>query len=300
MEAFFRKRDRFFGAGIFREAEYGGLERLGNLLLDVERAQATGEPLRAPPKSPFPSRQATVRVPAPDRADQATLEREMAAARAAEADFSAMLERLYGYDLLRRNCVTELFAVINDALTGQLAAEQGGEGAPAGEPDAALQAESRQRLGGFIDPGRGLTFIPVVSVGSVEENYAVAARRDRLSYRSARLAEMKAREGAVKVFLRESNTVTSTVYRRGPGDSAFLFFTDDALLLRPVFGAFNLLAGAGEGLLGLLTLPVEGPERLVSGARGVVFSLPELLFFNLRKGSMAYVEQSGGEQKLPR
>ena len=77
-------------------------------------------------------------------------------------------------------------------------------------------------------------------------------------------------------------------------------------MLRPLFGAFNLLVGLGQSLLGVVTLPFEGPDRLISGTRGVLFSVPELAFVNLRKGSMAYVERSpelipgGGDPALPR
>ena len=95
-------------------------------------------------------------------------------------------------------------------------------------------------------------------------------------------------EGRAVVFLRESNTLTSTVYRRNPEDSLFLFFTDDTVLPRPVFGAFNLAAGVGESLLGLLQLPFDGGRRLVAGARGVAFSLPELVFLSFRKGTLEY------------
>jgi hypothetical protein len=99
-------------------------------------------------------------------------------------------------------------------------------------------------------------------------------------------------EAPLTVFLRESNTLTSTVYRPRSADSKFLFFTDDTLLLRPLFGIFNLLAGLGESLAGIATLPAAGPERLLAGTRGMLFSLPELVFVNIRKGSMAYVEQT--------
>jgi hypothetical protein len=291
-ESFLRKRKEFFTADTFREADYAAMERSGNLLLDIDRAMATGSALRAIPKTPYPSRQATVSVPPPGDPEEATLVRELAAAQAAERDYTAKLDRLYAYDLFRRNCVTELFAVINRALVRDFHGRESAGEIPASDPDAPARAESEKRLGGFVDASHGLAFIPFVSAGMVESSYAVVESRDRLSYRTARLAEMKAHEAPLKVFFRESNTITSSVYRPGPGDSAFLFFTDDTLLLRPLFGACNLVAGVGEGLLGLLTIPFEGPWRLLSGSKGVLFSLPELVFVNLRKGSMAFVEQS--------
>jgi hypothetical protein len=198
---------------------------------------------------------------------------------------------LYGYDLFHRNCVTELFAVINQTLSSAAAPQSAGN-VPASGRQGPPREESERRLGGYVDASQGLDFIPFISAAVVESNYKVVESRDLPSYRAARLAEMKAHEATLKVFLRESNTITSTVYRPGPGDSAFLFFTDDNVPLRPLFGVFNLLVGLGQGLVGVVTMPVEGPDRFLSGTKGVLFSLPELVFINLRKGSTAYVEGS--------
>ena len=286
-EVFLRKRQEFFTGSGFREADYAALERSGNLVLDISRAMTTGSALREPPESPFPSRPALLSVPLPQLPDEAALMGELAAARNAEQEYSSALDHLYSYDLFRRNCVTEIFAVINETL-----ARHAPDREKASDPVAPVRAESDRRLGGYVDAADGLAFIPFVSAGKVEHSYAVVASRDLPSYRTTRLEEMYRQEPPLAVFLRESNTLTSTVYRPGPDDSYFLFFTDDAPALRPLFGAFNLLAGLGESLAGLLTMPVSGPERLVAGARGVLFSLPELVFVNLRKGSTAYVEQA--------
>jgi hypothetical protein len=99
---------------------------------------------------------------------------------------------------------------------------------------------------------------------------------------------MYAQENPLHVYLRETNTVTSTVYRRNPDDPLFLFFTDEMVWTRPVFGALNLLAGIGQTLSGLLTWPLDGGHALRAGPRGALYSLPELAFFNIRKGSLDY------------
>jgi hypothetical protein len=291
-EIFLRKRREFFTGGSFREAEYATMERAGNLLLDIGHARATGSALREGPDSPFPSREARVCVPSPGQPDEATLARELSTAQDAEREYAAALDRIYSYDLFRRNCVTEIFTVINRTIARRAPGSDIASVSTAPFPVELQRTESEKRLGGFVDASHGLSFIPFVSALTVESSYAVVASRERPSYRTARLAEMKGREGALSVFLRESNTITSTVYRPGPGDSAFLFFTDDALLLRPLFGVSNLLVGFGEGLVGIVTMPVTGPARLISGTKGMLFSLPELFFVNIRKGSTAYVEKS--------
>lgn len=280
------RRAEFFASETPREADYALLERTGNLLLEAEQALATGRAPRRPPEASFPSREALRSdTPLPEL-DGTTLAREREAAQAAEQEYTALLLRLYPYNLVLRNCVTELFATINRALERSVSPFS----SPTGTPRASAREESEKRLGGFIDPAQGLVFVPFLSAAVVNSRYRVVSRTEHLSHRRLLLTEMKKRESPLLVFLRESNTLTSTIYRPAPGDSLFLFFTDDVLLPRPLFGAFNLLAGAGESLLGLATLPFQGPARLLAGTRGMLFSLPELFFVNIRKGTMEYVE----------
>jgi hypothetical protein len=102
---------------------------------------------------------------------------------------------------------------------------------------------------------------------------------------------MYRRENPLVVLLRESNTLTSTVYGPNPRDSFFVFFTD-AVPARPLLGAVNVAAGLGAGAVGLAALPFDGGRTLVAGVKGVLFSLPELAFVNLRKGTFDYVERA--------
>ena len=133
-----------------------------------------------------------------------------------------------------------------------------------------------------------LNFIPAAAAVSVRESYAVSETIELPSYRLAALARMYRRENPVRVYLRESNTVTSTLYQRNPDDSAFLFFTDDATVTRPILGAVNLVTGLGVSAVGLFMVGVDGGDTLRAGLRGMLFSLPELIFFNIRKGSIPY------------
>jgi hypothetical protein len=100
------------------------------------------------------------------------------------------------------------------------------------------------------------------------------------------------------VYLRESNTVTSTIYRKGRSDSLFLFFTDDVGPPRPVYGALNIAAGIGETVLGALRLPFDRGRMLWSGAKGIAFSVPELAFVNLRKGTLSYARLDGARTRM--
>jgi hypothetical protein len=99
---------------------------------------------------------------------------------------------------------------------------------------------------------------------------------------------MYAAENDLGVYLRESNTLTSTIYRRNDTEPFFLFFTEEAAPLRPVYGALNFAAGIGEMALGIFRSPWDRGKMFTSGIKGAVFSLPELIFVNLRKGILEY------------
>jgi hypothetical protein len=147
-----------------------------------------------------------------------------------------------------------------------------------------------------VDPDGWLHFVPAKAFAAVVDCYRVREIAEIPSFRRARLAELVAREGRVGTFLRESNTLSSSLYRGDDRDPAFLFFTEDAVWPRPVFGAFNLAAGLGQLSWGILRAPFDRGADLQAGAEGVAFSLPELVFVSLRKGSMAYARS---EASLP-
>lgn len=168
------------------------------------------------------------------------------------------------YHLLTKNCVTALFELINEAVSGQ----------------------SEKMLGGFIDPK--INFIPFQAFDSVQEAYNVANIRELPAYRQQKLTKMYNREVDSWVFARESNVFSSSLYNHNPDDAWFVFFTDDTILLRPLFGAVNTLAATSQSVLGLIRWPFDEGKEIKTGVRGVLASLPELAFFNIRKGSYPY------------
>jgi len=194
----------------------------------------------------------------------------LASVRARERDYSARVDRLHRYGLVSQNCVTAILETLNDEFSDS----------PGG---------SRRALGGIVEGQGSLAFIPFVSAAQVDSRYRVVGRHDVISYRHQRLREMREQESAFWLTLRESNTFTATSYQRGERDSFFIFFTEDSIWLRPLFGAANLLAGLGETIWGLAKLPVDRGRTLVSGLKGTVMSLPELAFANIRKGSNDWV-----------
>jgi len=199
-----------------------------------------------------------------------------------ENKFLQELAEHYRYDLITRNCVTELFRTIDQALL-----QQNKSGVDPSKQDELLMRESMKRLGGNISAS--YNFIPFVSFQSVQEHYKVTTSAVLSSYRGQQLEKLYARNNGLMVTLRESNTFTSTLYTYNPDDAFFVFFTDDNLVLRPIFGLFNTAAGIGQSIFGFLSWPFDSGKNLKSGATGVLMSLPELLFFNMRKGSYKYL-----------
>jgi len=143
-----------------------------------------------------------------------------------------------------------------------------------------------------------LSFVPALSASIVKERYGVSDVFRILSHRRAGLARLYEEENSLRVFLRESNTITSTLYWRNSRDSTFVFFTDDVVVTRPVFGAANLVAGVAASAVGLVTAPFDRGKLLRASLRGAFFSLPELFFQNIRKGSFEYVGHGAREEEV--
>jgi len=264
---FFESRAALLAADEIGERDYNEVEAAANRALEVRDGLASGRDIRvyggrlvphgeqSPPDAWLPRLR-------PDDAESA-----LNVARLRESSTVQALRAIYGYELVTNNCVSALFETLESAF----------------DP-----SEVAERLGGRIETYGTLNFIPWISFDAVAREYRVAEVAEIPSLRMTRMTEMYARENRARVYLRESNTLTSSVYRDNPRDSFFLFFTDDVVLPRPLYGALNLVAGLGQAVLGLLRLPFEGPGEVVAGAKGAFFSLPELFFVNLRKGSLDY------------
>jgi hypothetical protein len=239
------------GAGVFREFEDG----------------ARGEPVRRLPRRAIPAAARSVAF-TPVRTDLAQLVSAHDAAKRAYAAQEERLLALYRYGVLRRNCVTELARLLNDAF-------------PAGDAARALGAE--------LEPGAGLSFIPFAFFDEATDRLRIERVEPVASHRERELARLLREQPGLLRRFAEATTLGSSVYTPRLRDSTFLFFTDDVLLRRPLLGLANLGWAAGSSLPGLVAAPFDGAARLRAAGAGVWYSLPELLFFNIRKGSFEYV-----------
>jgi hypothetical protein len=189
----------------------------------------------------------------------------LAAARRALRAQEARRDAEQRYDLFTANCATELVRILHAALGGS-------------ERAAAA-------LGGRIEPGEGLGFVPFVLFDQVVERLDVRGVERMPAWRERAVAALRAREAGDWVRLREASALTSRVYRPRDADGSFLFFTDRAPAPRPLAGALNLGFAVADAALGVVTAPFDRGRRVVRAGRGALFSLPELVFVNIRKGT---------------
>lgn len=251
----------------FGEGEFADLEAAGNRLAEIRRALDEGRDLRVPHHLLLPARRGV--RPAVLAPSSTALAAALVAAREREEAYSHALERLYSYHIVTRNCVSEILGELDVALLGDRVAVDG-----------------------------SLSIVPALSTFVVNERYGVSEVFRIPSHRRAGLARLYQEQNPFRVFLRESNTITSTLYWRNSRDSTFVFFTDDVVVTRPVFGAANLVAGVAASAVGLATAPFDRGKLLRAGLRGAFFSLPELFFQNIRKGSFEYVERPPDEGQV--
>jgi hypothetical protein len=268
----------FFESPSREEGQFSELETTANLLIDIDAALQQHAPLRVYTGDVVPTRSALRSDwPLPELSD-APYQRAVAQRR--ENAYRAALAGLYHYDLVSHNCVTEIFRTIEAALAPTAAGAAPNPGA--------VRAASTAALGGYVDWRHTLNFIPFLSAWAVNGAYRVEERVERPSARSMKLEQMYQHENALRVDLRESNVLTAQSYEHSDDEPIFLFFTDDVLLRRPLYGIANLAVGVGGTLAGLAWLPVDHGAILRAGLNGALFSLPEIAFINIRKGSFAF------------
>jgi len=248
------------------EARYNLLEVGAGVLREFE-AGARGAPVRKLPRRATPAAARPVAF-SPGGADASALARARRAARHALAAQEERIHAAYRYGVLDRNCVTELARLLNDAFP----------------PDEVARA-----LGASLEPGAGLTFIPFAFFDAAKGRLRVADVAEVPSHRERELARRLDAAPGLATRLAEATTLGSAIYAPRLRDGRFLLFTDGVFWRRPLYGLANLGFAAASGAVGVLAAPFDGAARLRAAASGAWYSLPELVFVNIRKGTFAYV-----------
>jgi hypothetical protein len=263
--------------GAETDYRYLQIENVNGRLAEIGGALTEDREIRVSPDLMLPSRSRTVRVNVPVLKDEALDPALILVAN----DLSSMkldFDKKYRYALIDRNCVNELLKNINSSFPGKVEAEA--------------------VLGDWIDPVADRVVIPYNFFYQVSTRYHVDQVTRYPSRRIAEVETMKEQSDRLDVWFREGNTLSTTAYTRRTEDTPFLFFTDDVKWSRPVLGLANLVWSAAYGLAGVITLPVKGGEPVHQAIRGMFYSLPELVFFNIRKGTYLHDAVSEGAHEL--
>jgi hypothetical protein len=267
---------RLAGGGGWRESDWNAVEVEAARWAELRAARDGASRVRLLPSPSIPDRAGwVVGLPRP-AVPPDPVAGLIADARARERHYAADLDERQGYNLVTRNCVSEIFRTIDLAFAG-------------GGSEADARRASVRDLGGYVHPTDGMNFIPFMSSRHVRARWRVGETSTLPSYRHHRIEEQVRSEPAWRVALRESNVVTATTHHPSGEAGFFLFFTEDAGPLRPLLGALNLVAGLGRASVGLLAWPFDGGSGLRAGLEGAFFSLPELVFQSLRKGTNDWV-----------
>lgn len=262
--------ERALDKGPLDERTYSRLEEGAGRFAELEKGRLTGNTIRVAYGRLIPSRSGMTPLPAPSLPQQ-TINQLLTEARLNRDIYNAQLKRSYPYNLINYNCATELIQNIN----------------------APFQSQERitEALGGGIVPGEDFGFIPFRLFGLVKDRFRVTEVDVLPGYRKRMLLRAEQEEPEnTSLYFRECNTLTSTLYPGVEEDTPFLFFTDDVVWIRPVYGAINAAYGLITAALGIFTLPLDGGDLSLAGLKGTLYSLPELFFFNIRKGSFNYVD----------
>lgn len=278
---FSEAKSALMGAATPSEWDYLHLEKTTNQFIELGNALREGRAANLVGMKSLPSRPASI-VLIPSALTSDELQTSLDRLEGFRSGYEENLTQLYSYNLLGRNCASEIFRIIGLAMreASKHKTSQPGQTFT----DQTAEVESTARLGGYIS-GKGWEFIPFVSSLRVEDTWRIAFSEQVLSYRLQKLEQARQQEASFWLSWRESNVFSSEVYQWHGNDPAFVFFTDDLMLARPLAGGVNLLAGLAQGVSGILTMALDGGENLRLGVKGVMISLPELFFFNIRKGT---------------
>ena len=257
-------RETFVVATELRATAYSRFEAAQGRLWSLERARRSGSSMRVEAGQLLPQKSRAIRTGL-----KGTTEEFSRAAGVVELALDLSRKEVveaYSYHLITHNCATEIVRDVYGSF--------------------ANREQAQSQLGGALEPGERLSFIPFRLTAAVEAAHPSSATETLLSYRLRQLDRLYEQSGPF-VWLKECNTLTSSLYSPSwaQPDGVFLFFTDDLVTPRPLLGTINLLYATAHAAGGILLSPLDRGALLARSLRGMLYSLPEIAFFNIRKGS---------------
>ncbi|MFK7897890.1 MAG: hypothetical protein AB8G23_18800 [Myxococcota bacterium] len=300
-------RSRFNAADGPLEARMLGLERAHHRLRHL-RAQTLHNPVRPESRSPSHAEgyaAARRTLPWPSRISLAdVLSTRIAREEEAERLREIRAEEL-SYDLFARNCVTELRSLLATLQPAPAETEAGANLATRRETGVQAGSKAGGARLNRLSPMEILQgdFIPELVAARIENAFSDQPRRILPSARDR--ARTQARTATSSTFgklaldAREFATFTSRTYAANQDDSRFVFFSDGPPAIRPLIGLANFTYGAAGALVGVLEAPFDRGVGLRRGIQGMIMSVPELFFFQVRQGSYRILPPVSGATPSP-
>jgi len=244
------------------ELQYSQFAMLVNYFYERERALNSSHSLRSSGEQRLPSKAIPLPIIKDYQINPQQIQLTIKRIKHYQQQIQQQIKSLYRYDLIQRNCTTEIYQTLQST-----------------------QINYHSELK-YLSKKHFTNFIPSSTFAKIIKYYPESTR---LSYRQIQLQEMYQHENNALVYLRESNTISALNYQFNEIDSPFLFFTDDMIFPRPLFGIINFIMAGFMSIYGGLRFPFDSGTTLQRSIVGMLMSLPELFFFNIRKGSYKYV-----------
>ncbi|TGL12603.1 hypothetical protein EHQ50_12505 [Leptospira meyeri] len=177
------------------------------------------------------------------------------------------IQNLYSYHLVDQNCTTELIRYMNEMF-----------------PEGKIGNEVFWKP--LSEKVISFNFVPSVAALKLESSEYTKQIKVYPSYRNLKRKQLS--QFSEKYF-QDRFVLTSKIYKTNPIDHSFLFFTEETIWDRPIFGLVNTVWGIGYTAVGVITAPFDKGNRFSKGTETVFYSLPELVFFNIRKGHFPFI-----------
>ncbi|TGL59904.1 hypothetical protein EHQ62_16190 [Leptospira jelokensis] len=176
--------------------------------------------------------------------------------------YTKNVQTLYSYHLVFQNCTNELFQYMNLMF-----------------PNGSIEGQR------FWEPLGShwirFNFVPSIAAFKLANSSYTEKIKIVPSYRNLKRNQLKS--WSVK-NIRERIVFTSEIYQPNPLDHSFLFFTEESIWNRPILGFANVIWGIGYTGMGIVKSPMDKGKAFIEGTETIFYSIPELFFFNIRKG----------------
>ncbi|AOP35937.1 hypothetical protein A0128_05740 [Leptospira tipperaryensis] len=268
-------REKISNLNSITEKEYQIWEDATNRAFELQEGLANAIPVRMAAGKLIPQRENYFLIPM-FLPENSKLREYSKISRERESEYHSRLKKLYPFHLLSENCTTEILRSVQTNF------------------DTKEQSFPGEKIKLLLSP----SLIPFYASYSVSKRWKNSGDTIFLSYRRKKLEEVLRNKPGLKTLLKESFTQTSSLYKSNREDHFFPLFTDDVFWARPLYGIVNFSAGVGLTAAGIFSLPLDKGERLQKGFQSAFFSLPEFIFFNIRKGTFPYVEMKDLPKEL--